>query len=85
MEKEILEKNIDKIHTTKLGEERIQKNLKRKDKVIPYCIKQIKEATKVVQKGKNYYVETEKCILTIHAKSYTIITAHLPKDKKITP
>lgn len=40
MNKEILLSNIDKIHTTKMGVDRIKKNLKLDtDEVVEYCKK----------------------------------------------
>lgn len=80
MEEKILLKNIDKIHTTELGINRIKKNLDIEEDIIPYCIKCIKKAKKITKQGKNFYVETNSCILTINAHSYTIITAHPLKN-----
>ena len=31
---------------------------------------------KVTKKGKNYYVESDGCRITVNASSFTIITAH---------
>lgn len=77
MLEEIL-KNIDKIHTTPLGEIRIKKNLKLNDIDIIKFIKNLvtNEDTKISLKGKNYYVENDKTTITINKYSYTIITAH---------
>lgn len=70
--------NIDKLHTTQLGEVRIKKNLSlNTDNVVEWCKKRIvSDAAHIIRKGKNFYVSDESCILTIHARSYTIITAH---------
>ena len=72
--------NIDKIHTTKLGMERIKNNLKVDTAVIEYCKKIIKdERCSIYKNGKNYYCEFDNTIITINAYSYTIITAHIRK------
>lgn len=74
-------KNIDKIHTTQLGEIRIKKNLKLNDIDIIKFIKNLvtNEDTKISLKGKNCYLENDNTIITINKYSYTIITAHLKK------
>ncbi|MGN0176702.1 MAG: DUF3781 domain-containing protein [Methanobrevibacter sp.] len=77
MHKAELLKNIDKIHTTKMGIERIQKNLGINTEPVSYCISKLKkENSKVNKQGKNYYVEIDDCIITINSSSFTIITAH---------
>jgi hypothetical protein len=69
--------NIEKVHTTELGEKRIKKNLDLKtDAVVNWCIRKIKQADRIIRKGKNWYVYVENSVLTINAYSYTIITAH---------
>ncbi len=77
-EKEILLSNLEKIHTTLLGEERIRRNLSLDtEDVVKWCRKKIqKESSLVYQKGKNYYVEVDHCKICINSHSYTIITAH---------
>lgn len=35
---------------------------------------------KIFRKGKNYYIKTNDCTITVNAYSYTVITAH--KGKK---
>lgn len=76
-EKNIVLKNIDKIHTTERGIGRISKNLGISGDVVEYCKNKIlKEESVVEHKGKNYYVTIDDCIITINASSYTIITAH---------
>ena len=77
MHKKILLENIDKIHTTEMGVGRIQKNLGVADEPVGYCINKIKkEDSLVTKKGKNYYVESDGCRITVNASSFTIITAH---------
>jgi hypothetical protein len=69
--------NIEKIHTTELGMMRIRRNLQLKNKdVVNWCKQKIKQADDVYKKGKNWYVSFENYIITINARSYTIITAH---------
>ena len=79
MDKQILLSNIDKIHTTKLGIERIRKNLKLDtNNVVDYCKnKVLDKKTNIYNKGKNFYCEIDNIIITINSSSYTIITAHL--------
>ena len=77
MDKEILIKNIDKIHTTTLGVIRIRKNLDLKcDDVVSY-VKEIllNENTFIYKQGKNYYCTNNNLIITINSYSFTIITA----------
>lgn len=79
-DKEILLNNIDKIHTTKMGIDRIKNNLNIVCDVVEYCINIIKNnKCNIIRKGKNYYCELDNIIITINAYSYTIITAHLIK------
>ena len=70
--------NIDKLHTTPLGIERIKKNLELKDINVVEYIKSIvlDKKSKIYKKGKNYYVENNTIIITINSYSYTIITSH---------
>ena len=78
---QILISNLDKIHTTKMGEERIKRNLKLEDiDVIKWCKIKIKDSNKIIRQGKNWYVYIDDNILTVNAYSYTIITAHKIKD-----
>jgi GNAT superfamily N-acetyltransferase len=69
--------NIEKIHTTRLGIERIRKNLGLDiDDPIAWCKLKIKKAEEIVRKGKNWYVYVDNIVITINGYSYTIITAH---------
>lgn len=75
--KNTLLENIDKIHTTEMGIERIQRNLGIDEDPVAYCISKIKkDDSKVSKKGKNYYIEIDGCTITINSSSFTIITAH---------
>lgn len=68
--------NINKIHTTKMGIDRIKRNLKiETNNVVEYLINKIKKSN-IYKKGKNYYCEIDNIIITINSYSYTIITAH---------
>ncbi|MDE5745803.1 MAG: DUF3781 domain-containing protein [Paramuribaculum sp.] len=70
--------NIDKLHTTPLGEERISKNLQidRID-IINYCRTMILNNSSVIlRKGKNWYITNGNVTITVNAGSHTIITAH---------
>lgn len=79
----MLLENIDRIHTTKLGIERIKNNLKlNTNNVVEYCKNKIQEKnTTITQKGKNYYCEIDNIIITINKHNYTIITAHIKEEK----
>ncbi|GLB29913.1 hypothetical protein LAD12857_18360 [Lacrimispora amygdalina] len=73
-------KNIDKIHTTELGEQRIRKNLSLDTPdLIAWSKNRVENADSISRKGKNWYVNAAGCILTINAYSFTIITAHRKK------
>ena len=74
-------KNLDKVHTTEMGIDRIKKNLSLDcDDVEDWCKNQIKlagmQGEKISRKGKNWYVDIGSGIITVNAYSYTIITAH---------
>ena len=58
--KDILIDNIDKIHTTQIGADRIRKNLKIDvDDVTEYCIKKILDKNcRISKNGKNWYCRT---------------------------
>ena len=73
--------DIDRLHTTKLGFDRIKKNLSINCDVVDYCKKKILDNNcKIYKKGKNWYCETDNIRITINASSYTIITAHYIKE-----
>ena len=73
-----LVENIDKLHTTEMGVERIKKNLQIEvDNVVQWCKTQILDKNTVIEKiGKNWYATIDNCKITVNATSYTIITAH---------
>lgn len=70
--------NLNKLHTTPLGIERIKRNLKLDNiDVVLYLKNVIKDKNSLISKnGKNYYVKNNDIIITINSYSYTIITAH---------
>ena len=79
MKNELLE-NIEKLHTTPMGIDRIRRNLRLGDavkEVDTWCREKILDRTAVITKqGKNWYVKIDGCIITVNAYSFTIITAH---------
>jgi len=79
LKKEVLLENIDKIHTTSMGIERVKKNLKLDtDDVVRYCKdKLLNKECNIYKKGKNWYCEINNIKITINSYSYTIITAHI--------
>ena len=83
IDKELLN-NGDKLHTTKLGVERIKRNLSLDidtSDVVDWCKTKISSVNAIISRnGKNCYVNVDNCIITINVYSYTIITAH--KEKK---
>lgn len=73
--------NLDKLHTTELGVVRIKRNLSLDtDLVVEWCKTVIESPYAVIsRKGKNWYVDTDDCVITVNANSWTIITAHRKK------
>lgn len=78
MNKEILLFNIDKVHTTEMGIDRIKRNLKLDtNDVVEYCKnKLLDKDCNIYKQGKNWYCEIDNIKITINSYSYTIITAH---------
>lgn len=76
--------NLEKLHTTELGAQRIKKNLSvDSDDIVLWCKSKIESPSAVItHKGKNWYVEIDGCIITVNSYSYTIITAHRTKVNK---
>ncbi|MBQ7140644.1 MAG: DUF3781 domain-containing protein [Bacilli bacterium] len=77
-DKEILLSNVDKFHTTKMGIDRIRKNLKLDtNNVVEYCKNKVLDKnSNIYKQGKNWYCEIDNIKITINSYSYTIITAH---------
>lgn len=78
MDKEVLLSNIDKVHTTKMGIDRVKKNLKiDTNDVVEYCKNKVLDKNcNIYKQGKNWYCEIDNIKITINSYSYTIITAH---------
>ncbi len=76
--KEELLLNIEKLHTTTMGIDRIKRNLKiETDDVVSHCRNLIlKPLATIERKGKNFYIYADACKITVNAHSLTIITAH---------
>ena len=70
--------NLNKLHTTELGVERIKRNLSLDtDDVVSYCKDLIlNPQCRIARQGKNWYCEIKNIRITVNAYSYTIITAH---------
>lgn len=77
-EKQRLLENIDKLHTTAMGIDRIKRNLKLDtEDVAAYCKNKIRDKDcTIYRQGKNWYCEIDHIKITVNSYSYTIITAH---------
>jgi len=77
-------KNLDKLHTTELGGDRIKRNLSLDEQTDPveYCKGRINEPSTIIERiGKNFYATAYNEIITVNASKLSIITAH--KVKKV--
>ena len=64
--------DVNKLHTTALGKERIKRNIGLDiDKIIAWCKQE--DLANVEQKGKNWYVCADDFVLTINAKSHRLL------------
>ncbi len=77
-------KNINLIHTTEMGYQRIIKNIgvfdtniqKNRELILNFCKQIVKNSkSKTIIIGKNYYISNNNITLTINRHSFTIITA----------
>ena len=72
--------NLDRLHTTPLGIQRVIRNLSLEvpsPGIVGWCREQIaKSHAVIIRRGKNYYVHVDRYIFTVNAGSYTLITAH---------
>lgn len=70
--------NIENLHTTPMGAERIRRNLSLGDvDAVEYCRGLIlSENAQIERRGKNFYALANGCEITVNALSFTIITAH---------
>ena len=76
--------NIDKLRTTELGIERVKQNLGLEtDDVAAWCRQAIGQADEIIRKGKNWYINTGGAVITVNARSYTVITAHKITKKQM--
>ena len=79
MKNELLQ-NLDKLHTTPMGVDRIRHNLGLGDyikDVVACCRAKIESSAAAIErKGKNWYCRIDGCVITVNAYSFTIITAH---------
>lgn len=77
--------NIDKLHTTEMGAERIIRNLflTTSDPVAWCKDKILDERTVIERKGKNWYARIDDFRITVNAYNYCIITAHKDKRKSL--
>jgi hypothetical protein len=73
--------NLSKLHTTKLGIERIKRNLNLADiDVVDFCRQLIVADDCTIQKrGKNWYCSKDDTVVTVNSYSLTVITAHKEK------
>ncbi len=78
-----LQANLDKIHTTELGVQRIRENMGLDtEDVVEWCKRLVDNPESTARAGKNWYVHGKGFVITINAHSYTIITAHREKPQK---
>ncbi len=79
--KKLLLENINKVHITKMGTERIKRNICIDNiDVVEWCKEKILDKNaRINRKGKNWYVKIKGYIITVNASSYTIITVHKEK------
>ncbi len=81
---EILE-NIDKMHTTELGVQRIKRNICRPDEetdveLISFCKSLVSAPDCNIEKrGKNWYCSKDNVELTVNSYNFCIITAKIKK------
>lgn len=72
--------NLNKLHTTPMGADRIRINLSLNETItdaVDFCRKKISSPDcKITRQGKNWYCEIDDICITVNAYSYTIITAH---------
>lgn len=74
-----LAEDLDRLHTTRLGAQRIRKNLSLDEgvDVVAWCREKIRAPQSVIRRrGKNWYAAVDGCIITVNVQSATIITAH---------
>lgn len=84
---ELLLEDLDKLHTTDLGAQRIKRNLGiAAEDVVGWCREKIGNPHSIITKrGKNWYINADDTEITVNAYSYTIITAHRKKTTAFDP
>lgn len=80
----ILLENVNQIHTTEMGFDRIRKNIgdniPMNMPILEWCKRVVLDKSSIiVRQGKNWYIHNFGIVLTINSYNYCIITAH--KDK----
>lgn len=72
--------NLNHLHTTPMGIDRIRRNLSLGQEVtdvVVWCREKIQSPEgQITRQGKNWYVSINGAVITVNAYSYTIITAH---------
>ena len=78
-DKKILLDNIDKIHTTEMGIDRIKRNLKIDTAdVVEYCKNKVLDKNcNIYKQGKNWYCEVENIKITINSYRQYVMTSNL--------
>lgn len=77
---DMLIENIDKIHTTAMGYDRIRNNLDLGEvDVVVWCKNKILDNRSVKEKERTGISYIDGCVITVNASSYTIITCHKNK------
>ena len=80
MKNDLIE-NIEKLHTTPMGLDRIRRNLRLSDDVkdvVAWCREKILDSNVVItRQEKNWYVKIDGCEFTVNSYSFTMITAHI--------
>lgn len=60
--------NLDKLHKTKLGVERVKQNHELEtDDIVKWCRQAISQSEEITTMGKNWYVHTDDAVITINA------------------
>ena len=74
----VLTESVEKVHTTRLGAERIGRNLGLSgEDAVEWCRSAILDKDAVIRRrGKNWYVHTRGYVITVNAGRCTIITVH---------
>ena len=74
--------NLEKIHKTTMGVDRLKKNLHlQTDDIVGWCKKQItNKKSVIIRKGINWYITIDNIEITVNSHSFTNITAHITKN-----